>query len=152
MPRYGLATLLEDIPVGCQITDEYIPLHLTHIDVMETELNVSELEMVFLKALGNLRIFTTAALEDKYLGPGKDILVTELELTSELKNLQSLLLSCLTEAGVKFENPQFLGENFKPHITVHDNRRVLAGDMVSIDHIVIGESSKIVSRIPLAQD
>ncbi len=141
MPRYGLATIYEKHTVGHEFTVDNLPLHLTHVDSFEINLNAEELSKKLTDTLEGQKIIKTVALEDEYYGPEKDILVTPLELTPDLFKLQMQMINILQKEGAVFKNPQFVGEYFTPHISVYGDRRVNPGDPVSKRDISL--SSKV---------
>lgn len=141
MPRYGLATIYETHTVGHEYTVDNLPLHLTHIDSFEINLNAEELSKKLTETLEHQKVIRTLALEDEYYGPEKDILVTTLELTADLVQLQMQIINFLQEEGAVFKNPQFVGEQFSPHISVYGNKRVKPGEDVAINDITL--SSKV---------
>jgi 2'-5' RNA ligase len=141
MPRYGLATIYEDHPVGHEFTVDNLPLHLTHVDSFEISLEADELAARLAHALARQEAIEVRALPDKFYGPDKDILVTPLELTPELTELHQEIVSLLLKEGATFKNPHFNGDSFTPHISVYGAKRVKVGDIVPIGDITL--SSKV---------
>lgn len=135
MARYGLATIFEEHAVGYEFTSADLPLHLTHIDSFETEMKPSELINKLSVLLENQRALTVTAVADKMYGPNKDIPVTELELTLELKTLHDTLVGFLSDEGIVLRNPQFNGSNFTPHVSVYGEKRVAVGQDVVISDV-----------------
>jgi hypothetical protein len=137
MPRYGLATILEDHPVGHEFTIDNLPLHLTHVDSFEIELGANELAAKLSELLVHQKAFDLKALADEHYGPKKDILVTILELTAELVAFHKAIIDLLETEGAVLKNPHFNGDNFSPHISVYGLKRVKVGESVSIKDISI---------------
>lgn len=135
MARYGLATILEDHPVGHEFTVNDLPLHLSVIDSFETALELNALADKLAEFLAGQKAFTVKALRDELYGPEKDIPVTTLELTPELRLLHQSIVSLLLGAGATLRNPQFNGDNFTPHISMYGSKRVAIGDYVPIRDI-----------------
>jgi len=137
MPRYGIATILEDHPVGHEFTVDNLPLHLTHVDSFEVELNANDLATKLNDVLSSQKAFSVKAFADKLYGPEKDIPVTALELTRELIELHRAIMSVLDSSGATLKNPHFHRDNFSPHISVYGLKRVKVGESVSIKDISI---------------
>ncbi len=138
MARYGLATILEDCPIGYEFAPDNIPLHLTHVDSFEVDLSPQDLEAKLRQLLANQNSFTVGAVVDEWYGPEKDIPVTTLEISPELKKLHNSLMDFLDSEGALLKNPHFHGDNFSPHISVYGSRRVFVGEQVPISSISIG--------------
>lgn len=158
MARYGIATLLGDYPDTFEFTAADTPLHLTHIDVLEIEIEPAE----FIRKMGdyvhNQPRFAVMPLADTFLGPNRDIPVTAVALTPELKVFHEGLIRFLESAGAAFENPQFLKEHYMPHISIYGSRRIPLGVPITIKNISIGHKrpdidtppNRIIATIPLA--
>lgn len=138
MTRYGLASIFEHTDDGFEFVASNTPLHLTHVDVLEIDMKPG----VFIPALsGHLSKepeFIINLTEDTFLGPDKDIPVTLVELTQELKAFHNRLLKFLLSNGATFENPQFLDEQYTPHISIYGSRRVELGTLIPINSVSIG--------------
>lgn len=137
MPKYGLATILEDYPVGYEFTGENIPLHLTHVDSFVVDLSTEELAAKLQSALSKQQSFSVTALKDELYGTDKDIPVTVLELSPELQALHIKIMDMLQSEGALLKNPQFHGEGFKPHVSIYGTRRIAIGDDILIKDVSI---------------
>lgn len=157
MNNFGLATILENSKVGYQFSPDNIPLHLTHIDSFQTELNTSQLEDLLISTLAKESPFEVNAIKDAFYGPDKDILVTELVLTPQLQHFHTLLMNMLDEMGAVLKNPQYHRESFSPHISAYGARRINIGDKITIDQISFAQkvsteadaSTKILATVNL---
>lgn len=137
MAKYGFATILENYPVGYEYRGDNIPVHLTHVDSFQVDLNPRELELKLQHALAGQKPFIVKALRDELYGPDKDIPVTVLELTPELQELHTKIMDMLQSEGAFLKNPHFHREGFMPHVTVYGNRRIKVGEDVLIRDISI---------------
>jgi hypothetical protein len=151
MIKCGLATLLEDHPVAYEFTPDNIPLHLTHVDSLQVNLSIEQLEAKLREVLARQKAFSIRAVRDEFYGPDKDIPVTILELTSDLIALHKIIMDTLEEEGAILKNPHFHREGFAPHVSIYDSRRVPAGEQIFIKDISIGvkigEGNDAVHRI-----
>lgn len=135
MARYGLATIFEEHEAGHDFTTADLPLHLTHIDSFETEMNPDELIVKLQAVLADQKAFTVKALADELYGVDKDIPVTTVELTPEFKSLHSQLVDFLQGEGIALRNPQFNGDNFTPHVSTYGEKRLVIGQDLAISDI-----------------
>lgn len=138
MPRYGIATLIGDYPVGYEFTPSNIPLHLTHVDSFEVELSHNELALKLEQVLIGQRPFSVKAVTDTYLGANRDIPVTILELTPELVALHEAIMSMLEAEKAVLKNPHFHGDSYEPHVSIYETRRVILGEEILIKDVSIG--------------
>jgi hypothetical protein len=138
MPKYGIATILEDCPVGYEFSHDNPPLHLTHVDSFVVELDWDLLEAKLKEQLKDFPEFATTALKDEFFGPNKDIPVTILELNTPLRKLHSLIMEVLEKEGAALKNPNFHNDGFAPHISRYGSKRVQPGDPILIKSISIG--------------
>lgn len=137
MAAYGLATILENYPVGYEFTADNLPLHVTHVDSFQINMDPPKLTAMLQTGLARQRPVTTTAVVDEFLGPDKDVLVTKLELNPELAELQHLIMKLLENQGAIFKRPQFLKDYFHPHVSVYGVKRITVGQQVVIANISI---------------
>lgn len=135
MARYGLATIFEDHEVGHEFTTADLPLHLTHIDSFETDMVPDELVVKLRDELNHQKVLTVKTLTDELYGTNKDIPVTALELTPELKDLHDRLVQFLDRQGIALRNPQFNRDNYTPHVSIYGSKRVVLGADIQIRDI-----------------
>lgn len=143
MHKYGLATILEDVPVGYEFYQDNIPLHLTHIDSFQVSLDARELEYKLKSLLLSQKIITNIVKDTAHYGPNIDIPVAELELTDELSELHLKLILFLEGEGAIFTRPNFLKDNYRPHVTELPNIKLLKGEQVNIPSISIAAKESI---------
>ena len=137
MNKYGLATILEDRPVGYEFYEDNIPLHLTHIDSFRMELEPVELNNKLRQLFIGQKAISTAIKGFANYGPDKNIPVAELTLTSELDHFHYNLVSFLEHEGAIFKRPHFLNRGFKPHVTEIPSIKLFEGEIVTIRSISI---------------
>lgn len=139
MQRYGIATILEDCPVGYEFTGKDIPLHLTHVDSFVIESDINDAVAKLQKELSDFPSFEVSPLKDEIYGQdeGKEIPVTTLELNPPLKNLHELIMKLLDEEKAFLKNPHFHNAGFRPHVSIYDSRRIAVDEPVSIKDVSI---------------
>lgn len=157
MARYGFATLIGDYPAGYEFKPDNIPLHLTHVDSFEVDLNSDELASRLGRVLAGQRSFSVKAIADTMLGSDKNIPVTMLELTPELVTLHRIIMDMLDAEGAILKNLHFHRDDFSPHVSAYGTRRVAIGEEVLIKDVSIGVKTgdgvdavhRIVATLPL---
>jgi hypothetical protein len=157
MNRYGIATLLDSYPNNYEFTVDNTPLHLTHVDVLEIDLNSEEFINTMRPYLADQTQFSVTPIRDALFGPKKDIPVTLIELSPELKAFHENLIHFLRAEGALFENPHFLEDQYGPHVSIYGSRRVVIGQPIIINDISIGNKrsdienppNRIIATIPL---
>lgn len=143
MYKYGLATILEDKPVGYEFYDINIPLHITHIDSFHMELEPDELDTKLKQLFIGQKAISTVVKNVTNYGPDKNIPVAELTLTDELSHFHDNLISFLEHEGAVFKRPHFLNRGFKPHVTEIPNIKLFEGEVVTIRSISIATKETI---------
>ena len=143
MNKFGLATILEKVPVGYEFYENNIPLHLTHIDSFQIDLDAENLELKLRRHLIGQKVISTTIKGLANYGPNKDISVVEIDLNDNLKSFHSNLLTFLEAEGAVFKRPQFLGKNFKPHITETSQIKLFKNEIVNIVEISIAYKEPI---------
>lgn len=141
MPKYGIATLLENHDVGYEFSQDNIPLHLTHVDSFQIDLSADELTVILSKSLADQAPFAIKATKDELYGPNKDILVTEIGLNPNLSYLHSIIMKMLRDNNAAMINPQFHDVGYSPHISVYGTRRVQPGDDILVNNLVIASKT-----------
>lgn len=122
MPKYGIATLLEDCPVNYEFPPDNPPLHLTHVDSFVVKLDKLPLKALLEKALANQQRFRVRVLRDEFYGPDKDIPVTALGLNPALIALHNLIMETLGSVSAELSRPHFHRASFSPHVSVYGQR------------------------------
>ncbi len=148
MSRFGIATLFEHVPDGYEFTNSEIPLHLTHVDVCEVDMEPAVFVTVLRNYLSSVEAFEIVPTEDAFLGPAADIPVTRIAQTPELMAFHVGLMDFLRGCGALFDNPQYSGDNYLPHITMQGARRVPLNHTLSVSSVSIGNKRTDVDSPP----
>ena len=157
MARYGIATLFEDYPDGHEFTEANTPLHLTHVDVLNIDLEPDKFISRLTNHLRQELQFSIVPIKDTNYGPNKDIPVTEIELNPSILGFHKRLMDFLVSGGATFDNPQFLNESYSPHISIYGTRRVKISVPIKVKSVSIGNKrtdidnppNRIIATIPL---
>ena len=69
---------------------------------------------------------------DAGFGHSGKIPVTLIEPSAELVGLHQQLVDCLLAVGAKFDDPEFIGRGYRPHVTVTRSARVSLNDQLRL--------------------
>jgi hypothetical protein len=97
-----------------------------------------QLRQTIQQKISHIPQFSLSVTGVKSFGFNEEFTVNTLECVEKNDSkLHCILLNMFTEAGYEFTYPQFTGENFQAHMTVHDGNPQLNGTIISITHLVI---------------
>src|SRR6266852_980706 len=137
MQKYVLVSLLEKMDEGTEFPATNWPLHVTLASnfVVDWE-RTNLLEKLSALLAGRKPIVTTAG-DDEHFGPQKQVHVTLLEMSDELKSLHNDIIALLKSVGAVFDEPQYLEDGYRAHATVQRHVRLHKGDTVHINALTI---------------
>lgn len=135
MQKYVIIKLLEPKKEGVQFAASDWPLHVTLVPRFVINLEGTGLLEKMATLLRSHKPVEVVAETDELFGEFKNIKVTLLEKTPELTKLHSTIIDLLKSMGAIFDEPNFIEEGFRPHVTVQSKRRVQPGDLVKIDEL-----------------
>jgi hypothetical protein len=119
MNRLYLITL-EIVPLGLERTYDTLPSHLTLMSRFTTHLLSEELTKILEPVFINTAPIKLTFGETIALGP-KRVTAHMVESSNE-QQLHEKLITVLDLSLVKYQYPQFMGHNHKPHITAREGR------------------------------
>lgn len=115
---YLFALEVNPMTVG-EIYDD-LPLHCTLMHRFWSELDADTLAGKVRGFLENVAPPTLDAHERLLLGP-KQVVVSELVLSDELKALHANLYKLLNDLGVEYTTPEWVGGGYRAHITERED-------------------------------
>ncbi len=134
--KYTLVKLLESMTEGTEYNSADWPLHVTIVDTFAVEWEESDLLDKLSGLLDTKRkIATATAIHDDYFGCQKQTQVTILNMSKELVALHYDAVSLLRSAGAIFNDPQYIEEGYRAHVTAQPHARLSQGDFIKIDDI-----------------
>jgi hypothetical protein len=139
MPKYGLATLIEEQPVGYEFMPDNTPLHLTQIDSFIIDLDPNAMASKLQEQLRDFPPFDIRAIKDELYGPEKDIPVTVFELNEPMKKFHQLIMKLIEVEGGVLKNPHYHNDGFSPHVSIYGSRRLPLNEPVTIKSISIAQ-------------
>jgi 2'-5' RNA ligase len=135
MQKYVLVTFLEPVEEGTEFTVGHWPLHTTLVSNFVADLEAGHLVSKLTELFAQHKALETVALQDEHFGPQKQVHVTLLQLTPELRALHKAAMRIIKDSGAVFDEPKYLDEGFRPHVTVQQDARVNEGDSVVISTV-----------------
>jgi 2'-5' RNA ligase superfamily len=118
VPRLVIIASLTPLAVGDAFTLREWPLHVT---VAPTFVIVGGLPAVLSAASPILlaqRALTLCVGPEEGFGKAMNVPVSLIEVTAELTRLHDGLVTALLAAGAQFDDPEFVGAGYRPHITL----------------------------------
>jgi len=135
--KYTIVQLLESVPEGTIYKPADWPLHTTLTDIFAIDWDEETLLQNCIQESQKLQTVSTIAVEDVWFGDEKNIQVTLLEKNEAITKLHLELVSFLEKGNVRFNVPDFVGNGFKPHVTVQKDKRLHKGDEVIINALTV---------------
>jgi 2'-5' RNA ligase len=135
MQKYVLVTFLRPLADGTEFMVGHWPLHTTLVANFAVDLHATELPQKLAQLFANHKPLQTVAIHDDHFGPEGQVHVTRLQLTAELASLHNQAVELIRGNGAVFDEPEYLQNGYKPHVTVQSNGRVRENDVIHIDEV-----------------
>jgi hypothetical protein len=137
MQRYVIISLLENLRDGEEFKPENYPLHITIVPSFRLGRFTSELEQSIVILCAELSPIRALVEGDEYFGPNKEVHVSAIAANDELRKLHDGVAKLLSAAGAEFDEPQYMGGNYRAHATVQPHTRLEPGIVVVIGAITV---------------
>lgn len=135
MQKYVIVKFLEPIEPGLEFLANNWPLHVTLVANFVTDWNkysfLERLEALALKAAPIQAIVTA----EEYFGQHNDILVNPLKPNTSLVGLHKEIVALLLATGAIFDEPNYVNDGYRAHVTAQHNARLHEGDKVLINNL-----------------
>ena len=135
--KYVLAYIINNFPNGYEYSAEDWPLHVTLADVFAIDGDPKDLINGLTKRLSSRQQVESKIVGEEWFGQDKGVHVSLLDRTEELQELHETLLKVLSNYDVKFNNPEYINEGFRPHSTIQKNERFEINDIVTLDSVTL---------------
>ncbi|HSX34883.1 MAG TPA: 2'-5' RNA ligase family protein [Candidatus Saccharimonadales bacterium] len=158
MPQPGdliLVHMLEPQAVGSYFSRERWPLHITLMPWFGAPATLRSQLHVGLNQVAQSQPAEQVVIGDQALfGPNQDVPVELLTEPGALQPLHEALLSLVQLLQLPLVNPQWTGENYRPHIARYNGQHVDAGDAFTVADMYLVElqrdsSCQILTRLEL---
>lgn len=135
--KYTIVHLMNSLPGGYEFLMKDWPAHITLADVFAIDGNSTGLLESLREMLSTVGPVQTKVIGEDWFGDDKSIHVMLFEKTNEFQQLHDEIVTVLKQFSVKFNNPEFTGEGFKPHSTVQKDGKLEIGANLTIDSITL---------------
>lgn len=132
MPRYVVVLPLRPLAVGDRFLTRDWPLHVTIVPVFTAHATTAQVT----DALAGSRLTVTAAGEERF-GRGNSIRVTLIEPSADILALHMALLQGLAPLHPLFDEPDFVADGFRPHVTRRGFGGVETGAVLVLDQLAV---------------
>lgn len=137
MSRYVVVAPLTPMVVGDRFITREWPLHVTLIQVFASEATPAEIGSRLAAVGSGASAITVVAGEPANFGPSKTIPVTVVEPSAALDALHALCVQAVGDLAPVYENPEYMGPGYRPHVTVKRNARVTVGEVLELQQIAL---------------
>jgi 2'-5' RNA ligase len=137
MQKYVLVHTLEPIADNTQFSMSDWPLHVTLSPRFAVDIKQPDLVTDLKNLLAKKKPIKTIVKNDERFGQDHHILVSLLDLTSELYELHNEVLDLLEFYGAVFDDPNYSRSGYRPHVTVQKTGRVNMGDDITINSLTL---------------
>lgn len=135
--KYVIVHLIDDLPVGYEHSMKDWPPHVTLADVFAIKGDPKELLTDLDKKFGSNLSIKSKVIGEEWFGEDRSVHVKLLHKTEELQQLHEAILKVLEAHNVKFNNPQYTNEGFRPHSTAQKSGQLKLNDIVTFDSITL---------------
>jgi len=124
------------------------PLHLTLLGNFTTNAPIEHIINALTSYTENIKPFEIAVGDESLFGTNEDILVSVLQTNGAIKKLHNGLKGIMGAQEAIYDNSDFVGAGYNPHVTVQETARlnigqkILVGDITLVDMEPNGDSSK----------
>ncbi len=131
--KWCVVGLFSDIDEGFTFKPKDWPLHVTLAPTFAVNCS-GEILINRLEPILNNQSVLVDCVDDVKWGNLEVVLVQK---TNRLIMLHENIIRSLEPNGLEFNEPQYVGKNYKPHITLQENEKVKVGDKLSIRNIAL---------------
>lgn len=135
--KYTIVHLVNEHPNGFEYTIENWPVHITLADIFAIDGKPEEVLEDLSSQMASIRTVKSQAVGDDWFGEDRSIHVQLLEITFGLQQLHESILKVLENFNAKFNNPQYIKEGFKPHLTIQKDGEVERKTIFTIDTVTL---------------
>jgi 2'-5' RNA ligase len=132
MPRFVVVLPLAPLAEGDGFSMSTWPLHVTVVPTFVTEAAAGTIAAALGPLIEGEPVIEAFAAHDELFGPRENVRVATLAASAPLSRLHERLRSAVLPHGIRFDNPEFTGPGYRPHVTATRRERLAAGDRLSL--------------------
>lgn len=137
MPRLVIVLPLTPLRTGQSFLVPEWPLHITVLAPFATNEAPDVIAAAIASTVEGFPAITAVAGSDELFGRRHNIPVTLITQNPALSELRRLLVDGIRPFASAPNEPAFTGTDFRPHVTIKQNRRVDATDELLLDQIAL---------------
>jgi 2'-5' RNA ligase len=137
VPKFVIALALAPLVTGDEFPAETWPLHLTVVPTFETAHSVGELETAIAPVLSRTMPITVVGESLELFGPNRDVRVTTVRASDELRELHLGLLAVLEPLGPRHLKPRYIGDDYRPHVSHTAHATFAPGEIATLQQAAI---------------
>lgn len=135
--KYAIAYFIEQLPSGYTFLMQNWPPHVTLADVFAIDSDIDKVINQLSERFSDYLPVSTNATNDEWFGENKNVRVMLIQKTDSLQLLHEDVVKVLETNNVRFNNPEFVRDGFKPHSTIKDEPVLHTGDKILIDSLSV---------------
>lgn len=160
MQKYLVVSFINPENVSDTFSAANWPLHCTLLPNFSTEALPEDVILAVSKVATSHQQIIVEIGEEALFGPDANFPVSLVLPTQQVLEFHTSLTSRLEPLHITYDNPQFVHEGYRPHITIQENARVHQGNFLTIktisliDMIPDGDTTrrKVIKSFELSHD
>lgn len=132
--KYCLVTFFDELDDGTQFKYSQWPMHITIADTFACD-KINKATEALQSLIPNQNEINTSMGEDEYFGADKQVHVTLVNMNEKLLALHMEVVEILKSKGAVFNDPQYIEDGYKAHVTVQKNFRLNEGDTITLNSV-----------------
>jgi 2'-5' RNA ligase len=137
VPRYVVVLPLTPMVVGDRFITREWPLHVTVVQVFTADATPGAIRARLAGVAASSSPIDVVAGADEHFGPSRTIPVTVVSPSASLDALHAACVAALDDLGPMYENPEYTGAGYRPHVTVKRHARATAGDVLNLRQLAL---------------
>lgn len=127
--KWAVAAFFDDLPDGFEFQKNEVPLHATLAGVFAIDLPSIKIAGLL---EGCVRGFEAPTVTGDAIEQWGSLKVTTLRSSQEFKDLFTVVQDTLLEKGAVFNEPEYVGAGFRPHVTLQRSGSLSPGAAKSV--------------------
>ena len=137
MTRYVAVLPLVPLRVGDGFSVSAWPLHVTIVPTFESDLAATEVGERLAEAASGAQVIDAIVGGDDLFGSRANVPVALIEPSPDLTVLHRRMLARMLAVGAIFDSPDYIGDGYRPHVSVTKRARPGAGDRIQLAQLAL---------------
>jgi len=142
MEKYVIVSFINSSEIPNTFPSSEWPLHLTLLRNFTIKSPLENLLEELDKCSKNIKAFNMLVENESVFGSNKNIPVSVLQVNKNVTELHADLVTIADKLGAVYDDPQFVGEGYKPHVTVQGENKLNVGQNILVDNIALASFVK----------